>query len=276
VVATAAPAQAAVTVRLRAAVADLPVAAETRAGYARSKFPHWADADRDCQDTRSEVLRAESKRAVTGACRVATGKWVSYYDKATWMKASDVDIDHLVPLAEAWDSGAKAWNAATRKRFANDLGDRRTLVAVTDNVNQAKGDRDPAQWLPPKNRCRYVTEWVAVKIRWSLKVDRAEKRALTRQANGCTNTTITVTRARIVKGTGGGPAPAAGRVPTRGSPPAPTRRPPATAPTCRAATPNTTGTATPMPTAPSASKQQDNVVSEQNSRCTIDNAQNPA
>ena len=66
--------------------------------------------------------------------------------------------DHLIPLAEAWDSGARTWTTAKRQWFANDLGDARPLVAVTDDVNQAKGDRDPAQWMPTLERCRYVAE----------------------------------------------------------------------------------------------------------------------
>ena len=210
-VVTATPAEAATTVskRLRTAIADLPAAAETRSGYARSKFSHWADANGDCQDTRSEVLRAETKSTVKGSCAVSVGKWLSYYDNATWTKASDVDIDHMVPLAEAWDSGARKWTASTRKAYANDLGDKRTLVAVTDNVNQSKGDKDPAQWMPSQNRCRYLREWVAVKIRWSLKVDATEKSVLTSKAKNCENATITVTKAKVslatsTPSTGGG------------------------------------------------------------------------
>src|SRR5262245_40972770 len=118
-----------VTVRLREAVRRLPVAHETRVGYVRDRFRLWVDADGDCRDTRDEVLAAESRTRVTG-CDVTRGRWVSYYDRAVWRNSSDVDIDHLVPLAEAWDSGAKRWNASTRQRYANDLGDRRNLVAV--------------------------------------------------------------------------------------------------------------------------------------------------
>lgn len=200
-----APAQAAVELKLRTAIDKLPVAAETRSGYSRSNFAHWIDVNGDCQDARSEVLRQESKRAVTGACTVVTGKWKSWFDGETWTSASDVDIDHLVPLAEAWDSGAKKWNSATRKAYANDLGDKRTLVAITDNVNQSKGDRDPAQWLPARKQCRYVEQWVAVKIRWSLKVDAAEKDALKSVARGCKNETVKVSKAKVVRGgTSGG------------------------------------------------------------------------
>ena len=185
-----------VRVRLRAAVRNLRVAAETPAGYARSKYRLWIDADGDCRDTRDEVLAQESQVKVSG-CDVRVGRWFSYYDRRTWTRASDVDIDHLVPLKEAWDSGAKRWNAATRTRYANDLADPRTLVAVTDNVNQSKSDQDPADWLPQYGKCRYVAQWTAVKIRWSLKVDRAEKRTLRRVAAGCANVRLHVVKARI-------------------------------------------------------------------------------
>jgi uncharacterized protein DUF1524 len=178
--------------RLRAAVRALPVARERRAGYDRDKFHAWVDADGDCLDTRAEVLTDESLAPVTGGCTIDTGRWYSYYDAVTWTQASDVDIDHLVPLAEAWDSGARTWTAKTRERYANDLGDRRTLVAVTDNVNESKGDQDIAEWLPDHGQCRYVREWTAVKTRWSLHVDRAEKQAMRRLAGDCANRLIRV------------------------------------------------------------------------------------
>lgn len=193
-----------VTVRLWAAVKNLPVATETRAGYERSKFRLWIDADGDCQDTRDEVLAAESLVRTYG-CDVRVGKWVSYYDNRTVRYSSELDIDHLVPLAEAWDSGARRWNANTRKRFANDLGDPRSLVAVTASTNRSKGDQDPSSWLPQYGRCTYVRQWVAVKIRWSLKVDYTEKHALTRYARNCANLRISVQKASIgTRNTGGG------------------------------------------------------------------------
>jgi len=193
-----------VKMRLRRAVKKLPVATERRAGYDRDKFRHWVDADGDCQDTRDEVLDAESRTEVSG-CDITTGEWHSYYDGEEWTSSSDVDIDHLVPLAEAWDSGARRWTAGTRKRYANDLRDPRPLVAVTDNVNQSKSDQDPAEWMPALGKCRYVREWVAVKIRWRLTVNRPEKRTLTRRAGNCANTVVKVRRATVrKKKTGGG------------------------------------------------------------------------
>lgn len=196
---TAAPAQVAGTYSapLRTAISSLPVASEVRTGYDRSLFPHWADADGDCQNARHEVLIAETSVAPTytssSRCSVLTGQWFSYYDRVTWTAASDLDVDHLVALAEAWDSGARTWTTARRQAFANDLGDARALVAVTDDVNQAKGDKDPSTWLPTHDRCRYTLEWTAVKIRWGLTVDSTEKNALTQQAAQCTNVTLTVT-----------------------------------------------------------------------------------
>jgi hypothetical protein len=184
---------------LRTAVAGLAVATENRTGYSRSLFPHWIDADGDGCNTRNEVLIAEAVTApsVGARCALSGGRWYSYYDNAYWTAPADLDIDHFVPLAEAWDSGARTWPTSRRQALANDLGDPRALAAVTDNVNQAKGDQDPATWLPPypPARCRYITEWVAVKIRWRLTVDSAEKAALTSQANSCSNVTVSVTYA---------------------------------------------------------------------------------
>jgi hypothetical protein len=184
---------------LRTAVADLPVAAEVRTGYDRDLFPHWIDADGDRCNTRYEVLidEATTAPAVSSSCGLTGGRWYSYVDDRSWSAPADLDIDHVVALAEAWDSGARSWTTSRRRSFANDLGDARTLAAITDDVNQSKGDRDPAGWLPPypPARCRYVAGWVAVKIRWRLTVDTAERAALAGLADSCATVTVTVTRA---------------------------------------------------------------------------------
>jgi len=183
---------------LQTAIADLPVATDVRTGYSREEFQHWVDADGDGCNTRNEVLIAEADDPVTvgGGCALSGGRWFSYYDRVSWTQTSDVDIDHMVPLAEAWDSGARTWDDATRRDYANDLGDSRSLVGVTDNVNQTKGDQDIAEWLPTYHNCRYLGEFVAVKLRWRLTVDSAEKAAMSSLASSCSNVTITVTRAR--------------------------------------------------------------------------------
>ena len=159
----------------------LEVRAEHSGGYARSKFGDWIDADGDGLDTRAEVLIDESKTRVTISSRtVRTGQWVSLYDNLTWTDASDVDIDHVVALNEAWKSGAYLWSRARRIAYANDLGVSWALRAVTDNVNMSKGDRDPSSWLPPYRAaiCTYLAGWVAVKLRWKLSVDAAEKSSI--------------------------------------------------------------------------------------------------
>jgi len=176
------------------AIGSLTVATEVRTGYERAKFKHWVNADGDGCSTRYEVLDLESETSVT-CSNLSGGRWFSYYDRVSWTDSGRIDIDHMVPLAEAWDSGARNWTAAQRESYANDLGDYRSLVGVTDMVNQAKGDKDPAEWLPTYDKCRYLREFVAVKIRWRLTVNSGEKTAMQNLAAGCTNSTITVTRA---------------------------------------------------------------------------------
>ena len=177
-------------------LATLQTAAEHNAGYKRSYFVLWTDADHDGCDTRQEVLIAESTTPVTEGkrCSISGGSWYSAYDGVKTTRASTFDIDHLVPLAEAWGSGASAWSAERRMEYANDLGDPRTLIAVSATSNRAKGDRDPATWLPPlvSYRCTYVTDWVVVKTRWSLSVDQAERSAIEGVLDACPPEVVSV------------------------------------------------------------------------------------
>jgi hypothetical protein len=175
---------------------QLDVAAPVSSGYDRSLFNLWIDADNDGCDTRQEVLIRQSLVPVTysSGCTITAGQWFSWYDGQTWTGPSDVDIDHFVPLGEAWQSGANAWTATQREAYANDLDFLPGLVAVTDNVNQSKGDRDPAQWMPsdPSVQCTYAVDWVEVKYRWSLTIDTAEASALSSLlAGSCGNTQVT-------------------------------------------------------------------------------------
>ncbi|MEU9169003.1 HNH endonuclease family protein [Streptomyces sp. NPDC048420] len=170
----------------RTYLASLTVATENRTGYARDLFPTWITISGTC-NTREYILKRDGTNVVTdSACASTSGSWYSPYDGATWTAASDVDIDHLVPLAEAWDSGASAWTTARRQSFANDVT-RPQLIAVTDNVNQSKGDQDPATWMPSVTsyRCTYVRAWVQVKYYYDLSVDSAEKTALTNYLANC-------------------------------------------------------------------------------------------
>ncbi|MFF7751154.1 HNH endonuclease family protein [Streptomyces sp. NPDC007971] len=170
----------------RSYLSQLAVATENRTGYQRSLFPTWITISGTC-NTREWILKRDGSNVVTNsACTATSGSWYSPYDGATWTSPSDVDIDHLVPLAEAWDSGASKWTTAQRQAFANDVT-RPQLLAVTDNVNQAKGDQDPATWVPSRTAylCTYVRAWVQVKYYYDLSVDSAEKTALTNDLAGC-------------------------------------------------------------------------------------------
>lgn len=189
---TAPSAQAAMPTPVSAATArtylgELTVGAEgSSSGYSRDKFPHWITQSGAC-NTREVVLKRDGTNVQQdSSCAAVSGSWFSPYDGATWSAASDVDIDHMVPLAEAWRSGASSWTTAQRQSFANDLT-RPQLIAVTDNVNQSKGDQDPAEWMPPTSsyKCTYVRAWVHVKKHYNLTVDSAEKSALQSALNGC-------------------------------------------------------------------------------------------
>ena len=172
---------------------SLTVAPERSDGYDRDLFPHWDYLGKDC-DVRDRVLIMEALRGPsTGtSCPVGSGQWFSAFDGVTVRDPSALDIDHMVPLAEAWGSGARRWTTSAREAFANDLGYSGSLIAVTASSNRSKGDQDPAEWLPPRTayRCTYVSEWIAVKWRWRLTVDSSERASLRVLASACGNPRI--------------------------------------------------------------------------------------
>lgn len=152
----------------------------------RSYFPHWIRIEGAC-DTREVVLRDQGDTVRVGPdCAPTEGYWVSPYDGVTWTDPSDLDVDHLVSLAEAWRSGAHGWTTQQRRDFANDLTNPQ-LHAVTDNVNQAKGDRPPQHWKPPLRTywCTYAGNWITIKHTWTLTVTPPEMDALHDMLNTC-------------------------------------------------------------------------------------------
>ncbi|MEV5766296.1 HNH endonuclease family protein [Micromonospora sp. NPDC052213] len=168
-------------------LAQLSVAgAGSMKGYSRERFPHWRDTGKNC-DVRDSVLKRDGEDIRLSGCNVVGGRWESVYDDRALTDPSDVDIDHMVPLANAWRSGADEWDDAKRGDFANDM-DRPQLIAVSKNSNRAKGDQDPSQWKPANRSfwCQYAENWVAVKHHWRLTVTTAEKAALTDMLEGCT------------------------------------------------------------------------------------------
>ena len=166
-----------VTSPTNAADGVLYIASDYLEGYDRKLFKHWIDEDKNKCDTRAEVLieEAVTKPKINKKnCALTGGKWISPYDNKTHTKAGALDIDHLVPLAEAWRSGAWEWSSSQRQAFANDLSESRALVAVTLSLNRSKGDKDVTNWLPKVNLCEYVQSWLIVKIKYSLSVDSNE------------------------------------------------------------------------------------------------------
>lgn len=148
--------------------------------YNRALYGGWLDADKDCQNTRHEVLERQAEGRLTfktnRGCRVSTGAWQDPYSGRTFHSASELDIDHLVPLKEAHESGAYAWDSARRRAFANALVDPNHLLAVSRSLNRTKGAKDPADWLPPNERYHefYARAWVKVKRAWGLTADARE------------------------------------------------------------------------------------------------------
>jgi len=165
---------------------------DTAQVYVRAHFGDgWIDADHDCQNTRAEVLISESTAPLTfttsSSCTVATGRWVDPWSGVVVTSATLVQIDHDVPLAEAWRSGAWAWTTEQRIAYANDLSYAWHLNAVSNSENTSKSDSDPAHWTPPLQStwCLYARAWTTIKARYGLTADQAEWNALLTMARTC-------------------------------------------------------------------------------------------
>ena len=155
------------------------------ANYSRSSFKHWIDEDGDCLNTRQEVLQKESLETVEiKNCRVVRGKWYDAYGGQFYTQTSKLDIDHIIPLKEAWESGADKWNAKKRKEFANDYDN---LIAVSRSLNRQKGAKDPAEWLPPHTEyiCEYIARWIYIKEKYNLKMDTKEQQKIEEIQENC-------------------------------------------------------------------------------------------
>ncbi|WP_370416197.1 HNH endonuclease family protein [Streptomyces fradiae] len=171
----------------RTRLAALKVAPQgSMTGYSRDKFPHWAEQGENC-NTRETVLERDGTGVRRDSqCRAVSGNWLSVYDGKTVTKASGLDIDHMVPLANAWRSGANTWTQEKRKAFANDLTHPQ-LLAVSAVTNRSKGDQGPEEWQPPSRAywCVYARAWTSVKATYGLTVTRAEKTELGTMLDTC-------------------------------------------------------------------------------------------
>ena len=169
-----------------AALAKLKVAPPgSMRGYSRAKFPTWRETGPNC-NVRDAVLKRDGTHVKTSGCNVVAGTWRSAYDGMVLNSPTKVDIDHLVPLADAWRSGAANWTTARREDFANDL-DHPELRAVSITANRAKGDQDPTTWRPKETSlwCEYAEDWITVKTAWKLTVTAGEKAALADMLETC-------------------------------------------------------------------------------------------
>jgi hypothetical protein len=162
--------------------------------YERGRdFGRWSSAGGGCLDVRGQVLQAESLIPVTrdetgsGVCEVLRGRWRDPYTATTITDGGQMDVDHMVPLKEAWESGAMHWPKEKRKLYANFLDDPLHLIAVDKRANRSKSDRDPAEWMPPNAayHCRYLEAWIGVKRRWALTMDRVEFSAIDQMLAAC-------------------------------------------------------------------------------------------
>jgi hypothetical protein len=148
--------------------------------YLRSDWNHWTDRDRNCIDTRGEILTSRSLSTVVmdkRGCRVKSGKWKDYYYPEDHTLAAKVDIDHLVPLKYAHDNGAAGWSEAHKEVFANDP---ENLVITNRSYNRQKGAKGIDQWLPRHKEyaCKYIRDWMKIKKKYKLIIKDQERTAV--------------------------------------------------------------------------------------------------
>ena len=162
-----------------------------KTGYARSQFPHWSDPDRNGCDARNDTLKRDltqiSFKSGTRDCKVLTGQLLDPFSgKVITFSStkSNIDIDHVVALSNAWQTGAAYFDKTKRQQIANDP---LNLLAVDFSLNRQKGDGDAATWLPPLKsyRCDYVARQIAVKAKYGLWVTQPEKGAIIKLLEKC-------------------------------------------------------------------------------------------
>lgn len=142
--------------------------------YDRDDWGSWIDEDGDGLNTRHEVLAEESLiKPVISNNKVVSGKWFDKYTGKYFTNPSDLDIDHLVPLKNAYISGASNWSKKKKNRYYNYLKYDNHLIAVSKSANRNKSDKSPVEWLPPNKeyQCEYVREWYKIKTAWGLSIE---------------------------------------------------------------------------------------------------------
>jgi Protein of unknown function (DUF1524) len=180
-------------------LAGIRIAPEARVSYERARdYGDWmrmsAPYNR-CFNVRDQVLSDESRRRLrvkrpsgTGwRCTITAGLWNDPYTGKRFTNPKHLDVDHVVPLKEAHQSGAHRWSRDRRREYANELRDPKHLLAVSLAENRRKGDRDPPNYMPRNTafHCRYLEYWIAIKRRWNLSMDRVEAAFIRRRLAAC-------------------------------------------------------------------------------------------
>jgi len=156
--------------------------------YNRKAWRHWSDVDGDCMNTRHETLLAQADgqaKLSPDGCYVSAAVWHDPYSGKTFTRASDLDIDHVVPLFWAHKHGGSQWSARKKEQFANDPIN---LLAVDDGLNQAKRAKGTDEWMPPNHayRCEYLEHWQKVLNKYpSLKMTSRAQRIFNKQSKAC-------------------------------------------------------------------------------------------
>jgi 5-methylcytosine-specific restriction endonuclease McrA len=156
--------------------------------YNRSDWPHWLDDDKDCQNTRHEILIQTSNKTVEfktdNKCNVLTGEWYDPYSGDTFTISKDLDLDHIVPLKFAHGHGADNWSRERKAMFANDLDN---LILAKASLNRQKGAKGLTEWLPPNfpYRCEYITRFNAVMAKYELSYIPSGQRIVNRMVKAC-------------------------------------------------------------------------------------------
>lgn len=152
--------------------------------YKRSEWKHWTGSP--C-NTREKVLKEQGKNVKTDKeCRALSGTWIDPYSGDKFDNASKLDIDHVIPLSAAAQSGGQKWSKEKKEKFANDTSQ---LLAVSATENRKKSDDGPGKYMPPNRdfRCDYAKLWVDTASKYDLTIDKADKRALTSALNKCSS-----------------------------------------------------------------------------------------
>ena len=162
-----------------------------KTGYTRAQFTHWSDLDRNGCDARNDTLKRDLTEVIykagTRDCKVIAGLLLDPFSgKVITFSStkSTIDIDHVVALSNAWQTGAAYFDKTKRQQIANDP---LNLLAVDFSLNRQKGDGDAATWLPPLKsyRCDYVARQIAVKAKYGLWVTQPEKIAIIKLLEKC-------------------------------------------------------------------------------------------